>query len=78
MATIKKLTPAELASARRAGYKRKKPKKPRASATLNALEAFVARYNEWVDGARAKIKEKAAKDSAVKKRITLQKSIRTL
>lgn len=73
---LKKLTPVELANARKAGYKKKKPKKPRVAATLNVLENYVVKYNEWVDGARAKIKEQSKKESDAKKRVALSKAIR--
>lgn len=78
MATIKKFSAADLAAARKAGYKKKKPKKPRAGASLSVLENYVARYNEWIDGARTKIKEKSSKEAAQKKRVALSKAIRTL
>lgn len=76
MATIKKLSAVELGIARRSGYKKKKPKKPRAGASLTVLENYVVRFNEWVDGARAKIKERAKKESDAKKRVALSKAIR--
>lgn len=76
MASIKKISAAELSKARRAGFKRKKPKKPKTSAPLSSWEAYVDRYNRWVDDARSKVKEKASKESAKSKKKKLIEQIR--
>jgi len=79
MATISKLTDIELRAARSAGYKAKRPKKPKGGATLTVLENWVGRYNEWVRKAKAKTAEKKAKttkkDSEVNKRKALKEKI---
>jgi hypothetical protein len=78
MAAIKKISAADLAAARKAGFKRKKPKKPRAGASLLALENFVSKYNAWIDQAREKIKAANAKQAMAAKRVTLKSQIAKL
>ncbi len=57
MATIKKISHDELRLARKGKFKRKKPKKPKANATLTTYKNWVARYNAWVDDAKRAAKE---------------------
>lgn len=78
MAAIKKLSAAELSAARKAGFKRKKPKKPRAGASLSALENFVVKYNAWIDAARDKMKARREKEAAAAKRVALKSQIAKL
>ena len=52
MATINKFTPEELKLARKAGFKRKKPKKP-STKSYSSMENFISRYNEWVKDLKA-------------------------
>ena len=78
MAAIKKLSAEELRKARKSGFKRKKPKKPKASASLTVLENWVSRYNQWVDDAKAKIKQAAEKEREKKKREDLKAKIRNV
>jgi len=47
-----KFTPEDLRNARKAGFKKKKPKKPKTK-TYNALERFQDRYNQWVKDLKA-------------------------
>jgi len=78
MATLAKITPADLSAARKAGFKKKRPKKPRASASLTTLENYVVRYNQWVKDARAKVSEKRTKMNNEKKRKSLRTAITRL
>jgi len=66
---ISKITADELRLARKGGFGRKKPKKPKQSSTLNTLENWVVRYNAWVKDAKAKAAE-------YKKAKTLKDAIR--
>lgn len=79
MATIAKLTSDQLSAARKAGFKRKKPKKPKASATLTVMENWVTRNNDWVKDAKSKVasvkKKEGKKDSDAKKREALKRQI---
>jgi hypothetical protein len=68
MATLAKLTSEQLREARKAGFKRKAPKKPKRGATLASMEAYVARHNEFVKEAKHAV-------SAYKKRAHLAKAI---
>lgn len=69
MATLAKLSDSDKKAARRAGYKRKAPAKPKMSASTAVMERYVERWNDWVKGARAAIAD-------AKKRETLRKQIR--
>jgi len=44
-----KPTSDQISSARRGGFKGKRPKKPKANASLSVLERWGERYNGWVD-----------------------------
>lgn len=68
MATLKQLSESTKAEARKAGRLPKAPKKPKMSASVNALESYVARYNAYVD----KVQAMAAK---YRKAGTLKKAI---
>ena len=70
MATLKSISTKELSEARKAKFRRKKPKKPKQSATLSAMESYIERYNQWVSDAKEKAKEYRAKE-------VLKKKIRT-
>jgi len=65
---LAKLSADQLRQARKAGFKRKAPKKPKQSASLSVMENYVAKHNSWVKDARAAI-------SANKRKETLKKSI---
>lgn len=78
MAQIKSYTDAEHRDAKKAGFKRKKPKKPAASASLRTLENWVARYNQWVTDLKAKAKQYKQKEADKKKRDTLKNKIRSI
>lgn len=47
MATLIKVSSEEIRKARKAGVKKKAPKKPKKSASLSVLENYVARHNDW-------------------------------
>lgn len=64
---LKSLSESELREARRAGFKRKKPKKGKLK-TMNAIEGYADRWNRFVDDAKAKIQEKK-KEEAEKQRV---------
>lgn len=51
----KKYTETEMQAAKLAGFKTKKPKKPKTK-TANALKNYIVRYNVWVDKLKAKAK----------------------
>ena len=76
MATLKTFTEEQKRKARKMGFKSKAPKRPKASASLQSLENWTARYNNWID----RLKEKAAaydkKEKDKKKKASLLKSIR--
>lgn len=76
MATPKKFSKSDLSKARKAGFKRKKPKRPKQSASLTVWENYVARWNNWVDDAKAKIKEKADKEREKEKKKKLITQVR--
>lgn len=63
---LKKLSAADLAKARAAGFKRKAPKKPKTNASLPVLENYVVRYNTWVTEAKDKIRSQAKRMSLLK------------
>lgn len=68
MAALKKLSSNDLRLAKKAGFGRKKPKKPKRSAGVSAKESYIARWNEYVDAAKEKIKEQK-KIAALNKQI---------
>lgn len=63
MAKIHKLSPDQLREARRAGFKKKQPKKPKRNAGMAAMENYILRHNAWVSDAKRKISEQKKKDS---------------
>jgi hypothetical protein len=65
-----KFSPEELRNAKKAGFKRKKPRKPK-SKTLAALTSFQERYNQYV-----KDMKQAASDG--KKLEALKKEVRNV
>jgi ADP-glucose pyrophosphorylase len=65
---IHKVDAATMAKARKAGRVPKMPKKPKKNSSLQTMEAYIVRHNNWV----AKIKEMSSRDSkknALKKQI---------
>lgn len=62
------LTSKELKEARRAGFKRKAPKKPKRSAKLATLEAYAARLKDYEKDVKSAASEHR-KAEAIKKRI---------
>lgn len=74
MATPKKVTPAEISKARKAGVKAKKPRKPRGK-SLNALEGYVTRYNAWVDKIKDGVKKYNKIEADKKKQQKLKAAI---
>lgn len=76
MATLKsKPTSDQLRLARKGGFKGKRPKKPKAGATLNAMENWVSRYNDWVSKVHGGIKNIKEKEKSKSKRETLKRQI---
>lgn len=77
MATIMKISDSDLREARRAGFKRKKPKKGKLK-TRGAIEGYIDRNNRWVKDAKDKTREYKKKESekvALKKlRETIRRS----
>lgn len=69
MASLMKLSAEQLRLARKAGFKRKAPKKPKQSASLATMEGYVARHNQWVKDAKSRI-------AGEKRREKLKKQIR--
>lgn len=67
MASILKISNEDIRKARKAGFKRKKPSKPKAKTEL-ALENWIARYNNWVKDAKSKISD-GKKLDALKKQV---------
>jgi ADP-glucose pyrophosphorylase len=51
-----KVTTDERRQARLAGFRKKKPKKPK-SRTVNAMENYISRYNDWAKELKSKAKE---------------------
>lgn len=68
MATLIKVSSEEIRKARKAGFKRKAPKKPKKSASVSVLENYISRHNEWA-------KELKAAGKNVDKKKTLLKTI---
>lgn len=66
--SIKKLSEATKAEARKAGKLPKAPKKPKQSASLTTLENYIARHNTYVDKVQA-MAAKYRKASTIKKQI---------
>lgn len=66
--SVKSCSPAQLALARKAGFRKKKPKKPKRSASLATMQNYVSRYNGWMAEMRSKISD-YKKREALKKRI---------
>jgi len=75
MAAIAKFTRDQLKNARKAGFRRKKPNKPKAGASLNSLEAWVLRYNDWVKDMKEKDREHKKNLTDKKKREKLKRDI---
>lgn len=78
MAKIKTYTEDQLKKARRSGLKAKRPKKPKAGATLRTMENYIKRYNEWVDKIKAGAKKYEQKEADKKKRERLRNEIRKI
>jgi hypothetical protein len=77
MASPKKITPAEIQKARKAGVKAKKPRKPK-SKTLTSLESYITRYNGWVDKMKDGVKKFNKLESDKKKKEKLKHVIGAL
>lgn len=67
MATLKTISTKELSEARKGGFGRKKPKKPKQSASLSSMEGYIDRFNRWVDDAKQKAKEYREREALKKK-----------
>jgi hypothetical protein len=64
--TVKKITPSEISEAKRAGFKKKKPKMPKKSSSASVWDNYAARWNNWVDEAKAAIKAHKKKEAIIK------------
>lgn len=62
------LSAKELGEARKAGFKRKAPKKPKMSASLTVMQGYFERVKEYEKAAKAKASE-YRKREALKKKI---------
>lgn len=62
------ISPDKLRSARKAGFKKKAPKKPKRSASLSAMENYLARVRDFNKEAQNAI-------NSAKKKIALRKKI---
>jgi hypothetical protein len=58
-----KVTADDVASARKAGFKKKKPVKPKGKITEAKVKAYSAKYNDWAKG----VKEAAKKHKDTQK-----------
>mgnify|MGYP006295888869 CR=1 FL=1 len=68
---LESVTSEQIREARKAKFRRKKPKKPKLSASKSVYKNFVNRYNDW-----AKAVKKAAADYREKEK--LKEKIRNL
>jgi len=50
---LTKVSPEEIRKARKAGFKRKAPKKPKRSASAQTLENYISRHNAWAKDLKA-------------------------
>lgn len=64
---LKKVNETKLKEARKAGMKRKAPKKPSRNASKATLETYVKRYNAWVDDVNKAAAENAQKEAMKRK-----------
>ena len=76
MASLKKYSDKEWSEAKKAGFRRKKPKKPKASASLTVLNNYVTRWNKYVDDVKKAAKKYRTKEAEKKKRDSLKEKIR--
>lgn len=75
--TAKTFTETEKEAARAAGFKTKKPKKPK-SKTEKSLNSYITRYNAWVDKLKAKAKLGKVKVEKKKKLQSLKDKVSSL
>jgi len=68
MAALSKISKEDIRQARKGGFKRKAPSKPRGKKTTANIESYIVRYNQWVKDAKTKISEHK-KLEALKKQI---------
>ncbi len=68
-------SPQQIALARKGGFSRKAPKKPKASASLSTLENWITRWNEWVKGVHEGVKNAQAQEQAKQKKVKLRATI---
>lgn len=74
---IKTYTENEKLAAKLAGFRTKKPKKPK-SKTVRSLESYIVRYNAWVDKLKERAKTGQVKVDAKKKLESLKHQISML
>lgn len=66
MASILKISTEELRKARKGGFKKKKPKKPKSSASLTTFENWISRNNDFVKEAKQRAKDYEKKEKLKK------------
>jgi len=75
---ISTYTDDQLKNSRKAGFKAKRPKKPKASATKKVLENWIGRYNDWVKKVKAGDSKFKGIEADKKARIKLKDQIRNV
>lgn len=63
MKLSRKPTSTEISKARKGGFKRKRPRKPKSTASLDSMNNWGERYNEWCKGVAGGCKDFDAKNS---------------
>jgi len=63
---LSKISREDIRKARKAGFKKKALKKPKASASLGVIENYISRQNDWIKEAKARIQQSKKLDSARK------------
>lgn len=73
---MSKLSAEQLREARSSGFKRKKPKAPKTSASLDVWKRYEERVNAWAKAAREKIAAKKKKEADKKTKEALIRKLR--
>lgn len=64
---VRKVNPEDLRKARKMKFKAKAPKKPKRSASPDALKNYIGRHNEWVQKVKDAAKSFNEKEALQKK-----------
>jgi hypothetical protein len=70
-----KVTPNELKLARRAGFRRSKPSKPKGKFTENKFNNYVERYNTWAKEVKSAAKEGRKLESARERLVRMKTTL---